>query len=93
VRRSLAKWRQWGLGVVWEAEDGPQEAVTAAVVQVVHVHYHLHLAPGQDPAAAIVAAAAESPLRMLQPSGTPLVAVEADPGSACGRLKLRAHPD
>jgi hypothetical protein len=41
VNRRLAKWLKWGVPVVWETDDSPQEASTATVTQVVHVRYYL----------------------------------------------------
>jgi hypothetical protein len=44
--RPAAAAKKWGLPVLW-VWLGPAEQA-APVVTVVHVHCHLHLAPGQD---------------------------------------------
>lgn len=39
MNRSKARWRKWGLAVMWDAEADEPQAVTAAAT-VVHVVHH-----------------------------------------------------
>jgi hypothetical protein len=54
VKRALAKWRWLGVPLVWDADDGPQEAPPALVV-----HIHVHAPAGIGQAARIIQATPE----------------------------------
>lgn len=58
MNRSKARWRKWGLAVMWDAEAEPQAAVPA-VATVVHVVHHYPPVGGIGPDPRVVRAIAQ----------------------------------
>ena len=72
VKRDLAAYTWAGIGVIWSAEDKPQEppAQERPTVTVVHVHLHLDGSTGPDVLAAVRA--------QLAAAGRHVLALSAD---------------
>ena len=58
MNRRKAKLRWAGIGLVWDADDGPLDA-PAEPVTVIHVHYHFHGPADPGQAARVIQAAPE----------------------------------